>query len=176
MCSRARSHVTWHNYKRRGQALEGRGSLGGQVCINNERQKASHSDAFKYPDGGFFVIKSKLKLYTTEIFESQGPIHENRIYPPSDDQLTFLLIPIFVFSFLYTFQKSTFCLHISDNNPVTHIYLKVLFLLPFLDIRNLRVRGSIGAETQKAYYVIRISGQTFYFCNFYGITLIIQST
>lgn len=44
--SQARNHVTWHNYKRRGQAPEGRGSRGGQVWINNERQKASHSDAF----------------------------------------------------------------------------------------------------------------------------------
>lgn len=62
MCSRGRNHETWHSYKRRGQAAEGRGSLGGQVWVNNERQKASHADACTYPDGGFVFAKSKLKL------------------------------------------------------------------------------------------------------------------
>lgn len=67
MHSQARNHVTWHDYKQNGRGLEGRDSLGGQAWINNERMRASHSDAFTYPDGGFVVIKSQLKLYTTEI-------------------------------------------------------------------------------------------------------------
>lgn len=76
MRSQARNLVTWHDYKQRGQAMEGRGSLGGQAWINNEKQRASHADAFTYPEGGFFVIKSKLKLYTTEIllFQPQGKV------------------------------------------------------------------------------------------------------
>lgn len=78
-----RNHATWHNYKQHGQGLEGQGSPGGQAWINNERQRASHSDAFTFPDGGFVVIKSKLTLYTTEMFESQGPIHDSRIYLPT---------------------------------------------------------------------------------------------
>lgn len=61
MRSQAHNHVTWHDYKQRGQALEGWGSLGGQAWINNEKQRACHADAFMYPDGGFVVIKSKLK-------------------------------------------------------------------------------------------------------------------
>lgn len=37
--SPARNHVTWRNYMQRGQALEGRGSLGGQALITNARQR-----------------------------------------------------------------------------------------------------------------------------------------
>lgn len=66
--SQARNHVTGHNYKQHGRALEGRGSLGGQAWINSERQRDSDSDsdAFTFPDGGFVVIKSKQTLYTTD--------------------------------------------------------------------------------------------------------------
>ena len=91
--SQARNHETWHSYKQRGQALEGWGSLGVRAWINNERQTASHADAFTYPDGGFVVIKSKLKLYTTNIwrFELQGPHHENRILPCNTANVCFYI-------------------------------------------------------------------------------------
>lgn len=44
------------------------------------KDRVSHSDAFTFPDGGFVVIKSKLTLYTTETFESQGRFPDNRTY------------------------------------------------------------------------------------------------
>lgn len=78
MCSQARNHETWHNCKQRGQALEGRGSPGGQAWINNERRGASHSDAFTLPDGGFVVIKS-----TLGVLESHGRFHDNEMHLPA---------------------------------------------------------------------------------------------
>lgn len=64
MHSQARNHVTGHNYKQHGRALEGQGSPGGQAWINSERHRADkESDAFTFPDGGF-VLKSKPMLYT----------------------------------------------------------------------------------------------------------------
>lgn len=65
MHCQGRNRETWQSYKWRGQAVEGRGSLGGQAWINNERLRA-HADAFTYPDGGVVTI-SRLKLHTTEI-------------------------------------------------------------------------------------------------------------
>lgn len=82
MRSQGCNRETWHSYKQRGQAAEGRGSLGGQAWVNNEGQRASHADAFTCPDGGFIVTKSKLRLNTTEIllFESLSAFHDFRPY------------------------------------------------------------------------------------------------
>lgn len=69
----ARNHETWHNCKQRAQALEGRGSRGGQAWVNNEKTGSLSLRRFHSPRWWIlFVTKSTLRA-----LESHGCFHDN---------------------------------------------------------------------------------------------------